>query len=324
GHSANGTPAGPPPLRYMKTTQRRASSALKGVNIRRRSGVTIGCRLTEFIHKSFGEYLAARGLISAAYRSAKQLADDDNDKDEADIAEDWARLIQNAEFTKVTEQVITFLYDEARRRPDAGVQAEMQKVFTWVQTHGAPVHKVSTEPSYRELETQQRCTEAAILGVTSALASANFENAETDEARQDVPRVAFRPGTEEKSLNRLHTTLAHANRRLLKMAYLSGADLSRANLRGAYLSGAILHSTDLTRSVVTGARVRSVDLSEAIGLTDDHVNRCFGVKSGYGKSDLPSDLTYPDHWHAADDADEDSFELYQAFDEAYRKWRATL
>ena len=59
-------------------------------------------------------------------------------------------------------------------------------------------------------------------------------------------------------------------------------------------------------------------------LAQESLNTAFGVKSGYGQTLLPAGLTPPDHWHVAADADEDTQELQNAYEAAYKDWLATL
>ncbi|PTV95556.1 hypothetical protein C8J27_104193 [Rhodobacter aestuarii] len=53
----------------------------------------------EFIHKSFGEYLVARGLVTAAIRLHKRWTSEANEEEESYFALIWAELVRDAALT---------------------------------------------------------------------------------------------------------------------------------------------------------------------------------------------------------------------------------
>ncbi|MGZ0148147.1 pentapeptide repeat-containing protein [Kribbella sp. WER1] len=85
-------------------------------------------------------------------------------------------------------------------------------------------------------------------------------------------------------------------------ARLRNADLSKANLRGAYLIGADLRNANLRQADLIGADLRTTDLrgadlTGALFLTQSQVNAAQGDQS----TKLPTALTRPSHWYAADE-----------------------
>jgi len=65
----------------------------------------------EFIHKSFGEYLTARGLLNFAFRLVTAMTRDEEPIDAPEAGLRWISLIRDAE---LSEQIIRFACDEAR------------------------------------------------------------------------------------------------------------------------------------------------------------------------------------------------------------------
>ncbi|MFD2175716.1 pentapeptide repeat-containing protein [Rhodobacter lacus] len=216
----------------------------------------------EFIHKSFGEYLAARGLVSAATRLHKRHAPEGTKDYANSLALNWAELVRDA---ALTPEVIRFLYDETWRRGSSSksnaedlrfVKRTLEYILNWVQQHGFPLHKMEAIDDFRELETCQRCAEASMLAVASAIACASSSPEEhvTIEWNADG---AFR------FLERLHATYHGRNNRILSKIDLSGANLSGADLGSTEFSGANLSGADLRRANLIGANLFRADLSEA-------------------------------------------------------------
>ncbi|MBL3562681.1 pentapeptide repeat-containing protein [Rhodovulum sulfidophilum] len=114
---------------------------------------------------------------------------------------------------------------------------------------------------------------------------------------------------------------AHLRGAHLRGARLSGADLRDADLRDANLSGANLdQSTNLKRCTFAATRFRLVDLSVASDIGSEIVKSSFGVRAGFGLVHLPPGVPYPDHWHVANEAEEDSEDLQDAFQADYEIW----
>ncbi len=397
----------------------------------------------EFVHKSFGEYLAARALHGAAERLHRLWHSDENDEDEGQLALRWVNLIGGGQMSK---PVLQFLRDECKLRDNqttSKVIETLSTLFDWTLAHGFPVQKSEDLQGfgYRALEHRQKCAETAMLVTVTSLWATRYPSdpgnqaaplpiktfAHSRRAASDMIDRLF-PQTEigeaipgslsglaltGNNLNacRLHgadlsgahligadlsgahlseahligadlsgahlseANLIEANLRGadlsgahlseahligadlsgadlrgadLRGANLSGANLSGANLRGANLSGADLsgahligadliganlRGADLSGAVLRGATIQSTELSDCrmeftslnsvdctkiLNLDQQQVNAAFGVKSGVGLTRLPFDLTYPDHWHIAEDSMENSGEAYAAYLQAWR------
>jgi hypothetical protein len=50
----------------------------------------------------------------------------------------------------------------------------------------------------------------------------------------------------------------------------------------------------------------------------------FGVREGYGLTILPDGVSYPNHWHIAEEAKKGTDELFQSFQNAFYKWQTSL
>lgn len=279
-------------LRREKHFKKVGAASLKSValNIHARPGGKSEDDGFEFIHKSFGEFLAARGLLSHARKLAEKLSREDEPEQ---LATPWAELIAGAELTPF---IIRFLYDEARRvlTPAEAVKVKdgLTEMLNWVIEHGFPVASVFPGLSWRNLETYQRCAESALLASASASACVipigqgeegdepwsptvdiNTEIA-PDCAIALVTRLTYAPDLVARTvLRRLNLSGANLFGASLSSADLSSADLSRvklpaanlirANLSGADLSGADLSFTELRGADLRGANLIGADLSFA-------------------------------------------------------------
>lgn len=236
----------------------------------------------EFIHKSFGEYLSASALISAASRLSDRLRNDDLGIDPGDAAKEWADIIGGAELTPV---VMDFLQRETPlalgRDRALEIKTDLEKVLGWVQEHGMPVHSLHGNASYRELESLQRCAEGALLVAATAItAVAQDPDSEEkihlripvpgqqDQDVQDWDDVTPRRYLTLRSLHRLHATTRAPVARGLSFLDLRGANMSRVDLRGANLSqadlrGANLGSAELDETYLDRAKLIGADLGNA-------------------------------------------------------------
>jgi uncharacterized protein YjbI with pentapeptide repeats len=236
----------------------------------------------EFVHKSFGEYLAARALLSAGLRAARLLTEGEEPWTEAATAEHWVKLFARAE---LTAEILQFLIGEARLRAanNAGsTLTPLIQLFNWTLAHGMPVHRVAESASFRELESMQLCAESALL----ALLYAESRRARSEQSGERVapirvswPRggasALLRRGVNPSMLGALDLRNAELEDTLLRWADLSGADLRGASLHSANLMGTDLRGANLqgvnaqmfygTRSGIIEGRtdLRGADLSGA-------------------------------------------------------------
>lgn len=251
----------------------------------------------EFLHKSFGEYLTARALLSIAQVTARRMRDEEEPETPKEAARRWCSLVASAE---MTDFVVNFVLDEARllaeQKDILPIKDTLTQLFSWVQHHGMPVHE-GASGTYREIETAQRCAETALLTVLSALARACRRTGDnvTDSRAVDAPPWSInvdwpRNSSERGSISnrgsiaprRMLTRLGDAwepaiRRSLgglvltdswLSALWLIDADLSRANLSGSELILANFARADLTRANLKSAflgdaHIRQATLTEA-------------------------------------------------------------
>lgn len=228
----------------------------------------------EFIHKSFGEYLTARALITLGQRTQRKMMNEDDPLDEESAASEWVKLVGDAE---LTPELIRFLRDEARRVSDVekleAVQSALERLLSWAVTNGMPV-QFTSPGSFRAKETAQRCAETALLAVSTSVAYQRARLA-PKKARLKIDWAAAPP---IHFLHRIHATTGGCSRLVLgplvmkqedlmradlSGAHLSGADLSFAHLSGADLSLAKLSGADLSGAHMSGAHLRGANLSGA-------------------------------------------------------------
>ncbi len=213
----------------------------------------------EFIHKSFGEYLAARALLNGSRRIAWRLQNEDAGEKAGDVVGDWMRLVGDA---GLTFEILRFLREEARRVASESMKADLVSLtdlFSWVLRNGIPVHRAfDDEESYRVLEARQRKAEGALLAsLTSRAAGVSDNNivrvTPTWPNTYAVADFLARQQTEGDTIIRVG--FLHLD--------VSGADLSGADLRGADLSGAYLIEADLFGADLRGANLSEANLSGA-------------------------------------------------------------
>ena len=242
----------------------------------------------EFLHKSFGEYLAARALLGAADRLQYFWNNDENNKDELKLALHWVNLVGAGE---LSNSILSFLHDECRQRTSDQIGITIKAltaIFNRTLEHGFPVQKSDylLNPTYRDLEHWQKCAEKAMLAMLTSLWLARKSNDKTNK----TPLIALRQFESSRSaasrmINRLFSStesrlgikqplsgIDFKNSNLvgafihsadLRGANLSGTNLSRADLIGADLNGADLNRADLTMSEINGANLSNANLNQA-------------------------------------------------------------
>jgi len=255
----------------------------------------------EFIHKSFGEYLTARGLLNFALRLSRAL--EDGLTDEAEAARKWVSLIRDAE---LSEQIIRFAWDEARLVHDATPQDVIDAkdalipLFNWSLVHGLPAHRDDGAAlEYRRIEARQRRAETALLLMLSALARAlpahedqshliSFTWPQASDPFDTLARIEANRGRVARFLLS-RWSLPNTD---LRGANLIGANLIGADLRAANLIGANLELADCNRMRIDSARLQSASLKHAENLTQAQIDSAFGNS----KTILPEGLVRPAHW----------------------------
>jgi uncharacterized protein YjbI with pentapeptide repeats len=225
----------------------------------------------EFIHKSFGEYLAARALITLAQKTTLQMNNPDHPIEEETAAKDWVKLVGSAE---LSQELLRFLRDEVKDRMStcelATVKTTLETLLTWVDAKGMPVIAEVTG-SFRDKENAQRCAETALLSVASAVArQLRKSGAGASGLKIDWNDREFGP---VRLFHRLFAT-THGYSRLvlgelvIPEAFLRSAELFEADLSGANLTQANLVLTDfvkanLSEAVLIEAKLVGAQLSQA-------------------------------------------------------------
>lgn len=201
----------------------------------------------EFIHKSFGEYLTARALITLARRTKRLLQNKEDPVGEHVVGTEWVELVNTSE---LTPEILRFVRDEVRQITDirdlSKLRSSLQDLLTWTIKSGLP----AKGETFRVGETIQRCTETALLAVGSSVSL---------HLKQSVPEevaLQFGWGSSDARLmlNRLEIgqgkciaralTALDFNDSYLQFTNLSNADLRYANLQRAHLDQSHLFRTD--------------------------------------------------------------------------------
>lgn len=240
------------------------AASLKSValNIHTRAGQADPSSGFEFIHKSFGEYLAARGLFSHALKTAQTL--ENNEPEDVDFQ--WSQLIG---FAELTPEIINFLYDEARLKlkRETAIRAKdaLTELISWALINGFPVHKYGSELSWADLVRQQRCAICSLVAATSAIASVvpvgAWEGVEFDAAW--TINIKWPSTAQTSAIEKLYEMgvltegpIQGALRRInLADERLWDASLCRANLEGADL-----RCITLTWSLMIGSSLERANL----------------------------------------------------------------
>ena len=249
----------------------------------------------EFVHKSFGEYLAARALLGAAERLQRLWHNDEIDEDEFKLAERWVNLVGTGE---MYIPVLRFLRDECHLWDAFLIEKTIKAltaIFDRTLRDGFPVQKavgLSNTTTYRQMEHRQRCAEKAMLATITFLWSAWNKNKGNDE----TPLITLRQletsrGAASKMIERVFSptdrvffptdpvffptdpvfspteyevgigpTLSGLS---LKGNDLNGIRIPHATLNGSDLSGADLNGADLRGADLRGANLEEADLGRA-------------------------------------------------------------
>jgi hypothetical protein len=134
----------------------------------------------EFLHKSFGEYLTARGLFGVFERWARQIDDPESDLRPEEFFRRWLRL---AGPTAVTREILIFLRDEVRLvASSSGGQESWTRARAWMKAleplidqmfrDGLPAHE--NVKTWREAETVQGNAEQGLLALLDSCARVAF------------------------------------------------------------------------------------------------------------------------------------------------------
>jgi uncharacterized protein YjbI with pentapeptide repeats len=255
----------------------------------------------EFIHKSFGEYLAGRGLISLALRCSNKMSRTEDPQDERLVAQDWAQVIKGAELTK---EVMRFLQDEARRRfkPElyGTAKSHLEQLYSWVSANGFPI-QTEVGGTFRELESWQRCGEASLLAVGAAIACSlneplssvdKIERLKVGWAEEPIDYYLNRIGATRGSAVTLGLDCLDLTGRSLVYVHLPRARLRGVSFAGGFFMGANLYGADLSFADLNGVRFFWSRLEESRLFGADLRNTRFGP--GRGSSLTHANLAFAD------------------------------
>lgn len=245
------------------------AASLKSValNIHTRAGQEDASGGFEFIHKSFGEYLAARGLLSHSLKTARAL----DEQEPEDVEQNWLQIIGAAE---LTPEIINFLYDEARMKltPDTaiGPKDALTELINWVLIHGFSVPNIASAQSWPDLVIRQRCAVSALIASASAIATVipigNWDSAEFD-APWTVninwtKRGSFRTKEQFNNIGvSVETPIIGALRRI----NLADQDLWDTGLSRTNLEGADMRCTVITWSLLIDSNLERANLQALYG-----------------------------------------------------------
>ncbi|MGG7565005.1 pentapeptide repeat-containing protein [Rhodovulum sp. DZ06] len=232
----------------------------------------------EFVHKSFGEYLAARALASAARAFAASLSGEESESFE-EVAPRWIDLIGMGE---ISGELMGYLRRE-HFGDAAGTVAALEPFLQRAVADGLPVHQRATaDDDWTTLAARHRCALTALYAICSAAADATGPGEETRRRFRPIPagrakdaeahmpgyralagiEAAF-PGAGVRVLRAVDLSNLALLGAVLQEAVLKDADLRDADLRDAVLRGAVLRDADLQRAGLQGADLREADLQGA-------------------------------------------------------------
>lgn len=241
------------------------AASLKSValNIHTRAGHEDANSGFEFIHKSFGEYLAARGLLTHALKTARALYE----KEPEDVEQPWCQIIGVAE---LTPEIINFLYDEARSKltPKTAVKPKdaLTELINWALNHGFSVNKIDRELSWTDLAIRQRCAIAALIACASAMATAvpvgDWSTAEFNASwtvNIDWPKLGTFATKEQ--LNNIGASIEMPVKGALRRINFADQDLWDTSLSRTNFEGADLRCVNVTWSLLIGTNLERANLS---------------------------------------------------------------
>jgi len=128
------------------------------------------------------------------------------------------------------------------------------------------------------------------------------------------------------SLNLASAVLIKSNLNSLSFPFVDfeNADLRYTSVRytdfrQAWLGRVNFQYSDFHNCCLDRASLRGADLSNT-NVTPEMLNSAHGVRSGYGKTELPTGMEPPMHWLSAQEADKESEALRDAYFRAYSQY----
>ncbi|RVU34874.1 hypothetical protein EOI86_18725 [Hwanghaeella grinnelliae] len=228
----------------------------------------------EFIHKSFGEYLAARGMLTQAELAATRMTRDEDPFDEERVASMWAQVINDAELSR---ELIRFLRDQIRLLcQNSHAAAEklkecLEKLVNWIHTNGVSLVP-ETRETFRHLETRQRCAEASLFALTSILSETLITlhqgDINEDYLQSRRVKVDWSMGEAAVMFHRIGVTVGHPAKRALAALDISSEELEHVNLVNSIMpysnfGDAKLSGANLSHAILVRANFRETMAGES-------------------------------------------------------------
>lgn len=236
----------------------------------RKSGVTLKGDTFEFTHKSFGEFLTAKGIVAKVKQIDKNLIKNkENSESGWNIKKCLKEWIKMFGFKEIDADLFRFILTEMKReyKENRGnverLQNTLVELFNFMLLNGMPAEKLE-ENSYFQANKLAVTAEKALLILldsvvlnTKKISQVIWPNQYS--CGEFISRIMGQRKEEYEFILKHFNYCRMENCCLifrdLRGAVLKGADLRRANLRGADLNGADLNGVDLR-----GADLREVDL----------------------------------------------------------------
>jgi hypothetical protein len=259
----------------------------------------------EFLHKSFGEYLTAQGILDAFLRWGTRAANEDDEFTVDLFCDKWLSLVGA---TNISLEVVKFLNDEVRLTAGLTDESRLRTGREWVTTatllmdsiikDGFPAHRHAA--TWRGAEAMQRNAEETLFAVLSSCAKVAYPMSllGSDQLRGGwtpgpVKISTFRtlPGSFPDLVGRLSMRLPRHNTVETFPYQLVGTFLSRLDLSYVDIPTAVLYDSDFTACDLQGAVIEIGRLSRW-NLSKCNLARCdFGYTWIEGCRIDHSDLT---------------------------------
>lgn len=250
-----------------------------------------GGRGYEILHKSFGEYLTAKGLLNAFIRWGNQVDDQEGDFGAADFLRRWILLAGPGE---ITREILVYLRDEVRLKAyETNSNMPWEAARKWVSiagqllnlavVDGLPAHEGATR--WREAETKEINGEVSLMALLDALGRAAYPSSLRDKPFEEggwncgpieIPAFienAFEFGQFIKrncAYRELGGVLWYAPRRSqsrrrfgIRSYSIVYEMLSRLSLQGNYLPAMDFMEVDLEGANLSGAMLINSDFAGA-------------------------------------------------------------
>ncbi|WP_094463224.1 pentapeptide repeat-containing protein [Pannonibacter phragmitetus] len=245
----------------------------------------------EFVHKSFGEYLAGCALL----RAGRELCLKYEDPEE--FCPKWLDLFCAQ---PVSPEILDFLKDECRLLNVAIVKKlkeDLIQHMNWVLLHGFPAHKRDNTISWAKAEAWQRNATGALLSLLSALAQSlsccpevekDTEGSVSDSDRPNVIQLAWPDHiASRRFIEMLHVSHDRSTAHHLVMSNIDFSLLGSmiSNFEYLNLNNVNFNGSDLRYALFSGSDLTFVDMSQA-SLRFSHLNSVNLMKSDLYNSDF--------------------------------------